>query len=208
MNRRHTGFTLIELMVVGALISIMMAIAVPSFVSFISRYRATSAINDFLQGVTLTRSEALKRGHRVLMMPNNSVGVPSVAGNWKYGWTIFCDSNGNNAYDVPPPGSSQDCVSRVDPRDELIFQHAALPATIAVALAGGAAGIPFTDGTSKTYVSFDGTGYPRQIGGAILSGGIQMKDTTGSASNLRTLCLTLFGRPRIFKDTPDDCTSG
>ena len=198
MSTRRAGFTLIELLVVVALVAIMLVIAVPSFTSFISNYRVTSAVNDFLQGITLTRNEALKRGRRVMMMPNTSAGAPSVTGDWRKGWTIFVDTNNNQTLDPAEAAAGN-----------LIYQHSALDASIAVTDAGGSASAPFTDGASKTYISFDGTGYPRQLppGGA-LTGGIVFTDTTGSSINARTLCLASLGRPRIVKDVPETCAAG
>ncbi len=182
--RSRAGFTLIELMIVTVLIAIMLAIAVPSFTSFISNYRATAAINDLLQGIVLTRGEALKRGRRVSMAP--------VGGDWRNGWTVFVDTaNGN-----PPVYVAG---------QELIFQHDKLPASITIS--GSTAAAPF-NGTN--YIAFDGSGYARQVSplGAALSGGIVVLDTTGPNSNRRTLCLVLSGRPRIVRNTVETCTSG
>jgi type IV fimbrial biogenesis protein FimT len=190
MNPRRAGFTLIELLIVVAMISIMLVIAVPSFTSFISNYRATSAINDILQGVTLTRNEALKRGRRVTMAP--------ISADWRNGWIIFIDStsggNNNQSWDTG---------------EEIIFQHDKLPSSITVA-GPGATLVPFLDsGNGRSYVAFDGTGYPRTALGGLssVSNGIAIKDTTGSSINIRTLCLATMGRPRIVK-TVDACTSG
>ncbi len=205
-SARRAGFTLIELLIVVALISIMLVIAVPSFTSFISNYRVTSAMNDFLQGVTLTRTEAIKRSRRVLMVPNDSSGAPSIAGEWKYGWTVFVDANSNNAYDVPPLGPPP--PPPAPPFDTLIFQHDSLPVSIVVTDASGGPAKPFTDGSSRTYVSFDGSGYPRQLPpSAVLTGGIVFTDTTGSSVTKRTMCLATLGRSRIVKGL-DPCTSG
>ena len=201
MNARRAGFTLIELLIVVALISIMLVIAVPSFTAFISSNRVTSAVNDFLQGVTLTRNEAIKRGRRVMMMPNTSAGIPSVAGDWKYGWTIFVDTNNNQALDNAEVGAGN-----------LIFKHEVLAESIALRDSGGSANMPFTDSASKTYISFDGTGYPRELGGAGLTAGmhgIVVTDTTGSSINVRTLCLANLGRPRVVKGLdPNNCAGG
>ena len=197
MKRRHRGFTLIELLVVVAMISIMLAIAVPSFRSFISNYRVTSAVNDFLQGIAVTRNEALKRGRRVVMMPNDSTGTPSVTGNWKYGWTVFVDVNNNNVLDSAEISGGN-----------LVFKHEALPTAITLTAPQSATSVPFTDGTSKTYVSYDGTGYARTLAGASIGTGqrgIVMTDTT----NIRTLCMGILGRTRILKglDTAS-CANG
>ncbi len=201
MNARRAGFTLIELLVVIAVISIMLVIAVPSFTSFISNYRATSAVNDFLQGITLTRNEALKRGRRVMMMPNSSSGTPSVTGDWKYGWTIFVDTNNNLTLDTAEVTAGN-----------LIYQHAGLDASIAIRDPAGGAGTPFTDSANRTYISFDGTGYPREVLplSGVVKGGIELTDRIGtSVRNVRTLCLANLGRPRIVKDLPTEtCASG
>ncbi len=199
MNRHRAGFTLIELMVVMAIIAIMLMLAVPSFASFISNYRATSATNDFLQGVTLTRGEALKRGRKVLMLPNTANGTPSVSGSWTNGWTIFVDSNANQIYDSTA--------------DELIFQHSALQATIRTSgftSLGAASSTAFLDGT-KTYIQFDGTGFPRLLASAaVQAGGIVITDVTVSAQqttrNTRTLCVGRMGRAQVVQGVdPSSC---
>ena len=182
MKRSSRGFTLIELLFTVALIGIMIAIAVPSFASFISNYRATSAVNDLLEAITLTRTEALKRGRRVTLAP--------IGADWRNGWTIFIDSGGA----TPPAWSGT---------EELIFRHDALPSTISIAAAGSAAS-PFG---GAGYVAYDGTGYARTTTSAVLSGGIVMTDQMASSTNIRTLCLALFGRPRIVKGV-DSCSSG
>ena len=194
MSAKARGFTLIEILFVLSLIGIMLAIAVPSFSSFISNYRATSAVNELMQGVTLTRGEALKRGRRVMMVPNysNTVTAPGPGGSWVNGWTVFVDVNGDKSYNSG---------------DTLIYRHDALPTSVVIT-AAGASTLAFS-GTN--YVSFDGTGYPRTAPPVVnvLNGGIVVTDSTGSISNVRTLCLANFGRPRIVSGAPaDPCTSG
>ena len=179
--KRERGFTLIELIFTVALISIMIGIAVPSFRTFISNYRATSATNDLLQGITLTRAEALKRGRKVTLSP--------IGGDWANGWTIFIDTG----VATPPVWASP---------EELIFTHSLLPTTVSVTGPNGT-GTPF----GGNYVAFDGTGYPRSTVGGILSGGVQIKDSMTTPNNIRTVCLSLLGRPRVITGAAD-CSSG
>lgn len=191
MNRPARGFTLIEILVVVSLIAILLAIAVPSFTSFISNYRATAAVNDLLQGITLARTEALKRGRRVTLLPNlgDAARTPSTTGSWSNGWTVFVDLNSNQTLDTT---------------DTLIYRHADLPPSIVVTGAGSFT-TPFSN---ANYVTFDGTGYPRTFANGQLVGGIVLTDRIATTTTKRTLCLSNFGRPRIVKDTTDACTSG
>lgn len=188
---RPHGFTLIELLVVVTMIGILLAIAVPSFTSFISNYRATAAVNDLLQGIMLTRGEALKRGRRVTMLPNmpDAARTPSTAGSWANGWTIFVDQNPNKA---------------LDSSEVVIFKHGDLPASTTISAPSGT-----TSFNNANYVSFDGTGYPTLYPTTgQLSGGVVITDQIRSIVNRRTLCMAGFGRPRIVKDTIETCVSG
>jgi type IV fimbrial biogenesis protein FimT len=186
MIRSSRGFTLIELLFTVSLIAIMIAIAVPSFVSFMSSYRATGAVNDLLESINLTRTEALKRGRRVTLSP--------IGGDWRNGWTVYADNNSTSA--ATP---SYDGVS--SPADELIFQHIALAPQISVAAPASSTGIF----GGLNYIAYDGTGYTRATTGAAsvtISGGIAFTDTSGSSVNVRTLCIATFGRPRIINTQP------
>ncbi len=197
MARDTRGFTLIELLFTLVLISIMLVIAVPSFVSFISGNRVTTTVNDFLQGVTLTRAEALRRGRRVTLMPLTApppTGIPQLNGEWRHGWAV-CD---------------QVNVGTGTCSGSILFQRQPVETSTALSDPGGAAGQPFTDAASKTYVSFDGQGYPRHLppDTSSLSGGILFIDKMGPAkSNVRKLCLAALGPARIAKDDTTPCTA-
>lgn len=79
-HRRKAGFTLTELLITIVIVGILSSIAIPSYSSFVARQRIKSASFDMLAMLTLTRSEAIKRGDLVTANPANS--------NWSQGWTI------------------------------------------------------------------------------------------------------------------------
>jgi type IV fimbrial biogenesis protein FimT len=83
MNRKPSGFTLIELMVVVALAAILAAMAAPSFKSFVSGQRVKTAASDFAMAAILARSEAIKRNADVTI-----TSVTAGATGWKDGWTV------------------------------------------------------------------------------------------------------------------------
>jgi type IV fimbrial biogenesis protein FimT len=65
MNRSRQGFTLIELMVVVALIAILLTVAVPSFRDFIAGKRVEGIASELATDLQFARSEAVSRNQSV-----------------------------------------------------------------------------------------------------------------------------------------------
>lgn len=77
------GVTLIEVMVVVAIIAIFAGIALPSYQSIIERNKLKDALQEFKGALQLARSEALKSGQDVTF----TVDLASeAAGAWCYGF--------------------------------------------------------------------------------------------------------------------------
>lgn len=85
------GFTLIEMLITIAIAGVLLAIAVPGFRSFIVNNSISAQTNDFVSGLAVARSEAIKRGIRV--------GVKAAGADFSSGWTIWADMNGNTTLD-------------------------------------------------------------------------------------------------------------
>ena len=87
------GFTLIEVMIVIAILSILAGIALPAFNTLIASNRLAGQANDLLSAFQLARSEAVTRGNRVSVCASSSgttcTGVP-----WNTGWMVFDESPG------------------------------------------------------------------------------------------------------------------
>jgi len=70
--KNSTGFTLIELMIVVAIMSILMTVGLPSFQSIINDSRLTSTSNAMLSAYQLARSEAIKQHKNVYVTTADS----------------------------------------------------------------------------------------------------------------------------------------
>jgi type IV fimbrial biogenesis protein FimT len=92
------GFTLIETMVVVAIIAILASIAAPSFQSLIRKTHLTAASSALQVSLSLARSEAVKRGTDARV----TVAAAGTAGSWVNGWTVFVDGTANANGGVAP----------------------------------------------------------------------------------------------------------
>ena len=131
-KERQRGLSATELLVVLAVASILLAVAVPSLYGFIQRQRLSAAANEFHAAVSLTRSEAIRRGARVDLMPAKN------GSDWSQGWIVYIDRNGNR---------------KLDGGDQLMLSHGPVPAGIAIKGA-------FTDSASQ-YLAYGGNGRTR-----------------------------------------------
>jgi type IV fimbrial biogenesis protein FimT len=82
-HRSAAGFTLVELLAVVAVLSIVMAIAAPSFSSFAANQRLRGASTDLVTTLVAARSEAIKRNAPVTV----SAAADGESVNWGRGWT-------------------------------------------------------------------------------------------------------------------------
>ncbi len=90
------GFTLIELMVVLAIIAIMASIGVPGFQSMIQNSRLTSTTNNLLSTLQYARSEAVTQRATITVSPLNGA-------DWASGTLIM--KNTVKLRETPPAGA-------------------------------------------------------------------------------------------------------
>ena len=81
--RKKSGFTMVELVIVIAIIAILASIAVPNLLRWLPNYRLRSATQDLFNNIQLTKLTAIKR--------NTNCAVTFLADRY----TVFVDTNGN-----------------------------------------------------------------------------------------------------------------
>ena len=94
----NRGFTLIELMVVVALVAVFALIGIPSYRSITTTNRMATEMNAFVGDLQFARSEAIKRGQFVTICAS-STGAACLGANttnWTPGWIVFADANNND----------------------------------------------------------------------------------------------------------------
>jgi len=79
--QRGSGFTLLELMVVMAIVAVLATLGAPNFRDLLLNQRLVAAAQAFNAALSLARTEAIRRSASVSV-------VPSAASNWSAGWTV------------------------------------------------------------------------------------------------------------------------
>lgn len=109
MKRAQAGFTILELMVVVAIVGVLMAVAVPAMGDFIRNGRITAAANDVMAALHFTRSEAIKRRQPVTLctsanaiQANNTANPNAGCADSEFltGWIVFVDLNQDGVRDA------------------------------------------------------------------------------------------------------------
>jgi type IV fimbrial biogenesis protein FimT len=153
-RHRVRGFTLVELVIVVAIVGIGATIAMPSLSQALAAQRLRAGATDLSSSLMLARSEAIKRGGQVRVAPLNGA-------DWTSGWRVVGVTEGDQIDRKDKLGEGV-LVSRAP--GTVVYERTGrltTPGTVRVQLAAYAG-----DPGRTTCISIDPSGLPRQAMGA------------------------------------------
>jgi type IV fimbrial biogenesis protein FimT len=174
-----------ELMVVLAIASVVLGLAVPNFRTFMRNSRLVSAANDLLGSISLARTEAIKRQLPVAVCATADPNAtpPVCSGAWTQGassaWVVWVDAD-------------NDWVPDNNVNEPVLQRHVALDNTITVR----------SDNNGRIKYQLTGFSSPPS-GGITPTANVAICDLRGTAmtfnglSAARAVRVSATGRPRV-----------
>ena len=176
----QAGYTLVELLVVMALGTILLSIAVPPMTEMLNTQRSNAASSTFLASLNLARVEAIKRNARVIVCKSAAGLSCELTGGWDQGRIMFHDANNNAALDAD---------------EQLIERFGAMPE-----------GLSLTGNTQvANYVSYSASGSAKLMSGAFQAGTFTLCVAAVPGANVQQIVLSSTGRARSKKGVATDC---
>lgn len=100
LSRCQWGYSLVELLVVLAIVAVLINLASPFLFSVVQDYRLTVQINQLVGTLQFSRSEAIKRGSSITVCSSNN-GMTCGA-SWQNGWIVLSGSTVIKSYPAQP----------------------------------------------------------------------------------------------------------
>lgn len=185
MKSKHSGFTLIELIITMAIAAAVLTLGVPGLRELIRNNSRTAYVNDFVSSLNLARSEAVKRSAQVVICKSttgsacNTSTCASGTNCWEKGWLTFVDS---------------DADGTLDSGEQILKFHQELGQVFTLR----------TDSNFSNWVAFLADGSSKGSGG-LPNGTFNICDSRGT-SEARYIAINSVGRSMVRKyQTGDTC---
>ena len=183
MNKKNHGFTLIELIVTLAVVSILLLTGIPALNQMTTSNRLVTQINSIAGSLSLARSESIKRGESITLCGSTD-GETCDTSNWESGWIVFSDADNNAVLN----SASELMLKIVDP------------------FSGGST-LRLSQSDSASVVRYKSDGSLRDIDPAITSinnmGTFTLCDSSASVTKAKAINVNPLGRVSRAEDTDD-----
>ena len=91
---KHAGFSLLELIIIMAIIAMFSAFAAPSYTSLIDNQHKLTALSAFQHSVHLARTETNKTLEYIVICPSqDGLNCTQNTNNFSYGWITFINED-------------------------------------------------------------------------------------------------------------------
>jgi type IV fimbrial biogenesis protein FimT len=101
-ERRSSGFTMLELVIVIAIVGVLIGLGVPSFKYVTTANRIASEVNGLLGDMQFARAEAIKEGQTVVVCVSSN-GTSCSTNPWNNGWIVCSDPANDGSCDAGEP---------------------------------------------------------------------------------------------------------
>jgi prepilin-type N-terminal cleavage/methylation domain-containing protein len=119
LNRKHAGFTLVEIMIVVAIIALLAAIAVPGFLRARKRSQASKILNDLRMIDAAVDQYAIETNKK----SNDTVGVTDWTAYVKKGSILY--NTGANLFGTAYGAQTVDTIPQVNSGDYALLSDVA-----------------------------------------------------------------------------------
>ena len=177
---RQDGYTLAELLVSIAIVSTVVAAAVPEMANMLASMRLRSGMSALCDGLRLTRDEAIRRNGRVAMCKSADGRRCTKQGDWSQGWIIFHDPNNN---------------ADVDPGESVLYSEPPMTGTIHVS-----GNTPVSN-----YVSYTSFGKAKLLSDAFQAGHFTVCAHSATSTEAYLVYIGILGQPRVEKSQVGQC---
>ncbi|WP_022982333.1 GspH/FimT family pseudopilin [Ideonella sp. B508-1] len=181
-HAREAGVTLIELMVSLVVLTILLLIVAPSFVSLMATNKVRTTASDLETALAEARSQAIRLGKRVTVCKSSDGSDCTTSGDWSQGWITFVDTTRS--------GSS----AAVDSGETVLTHGQAVHGGLVVVGGGGV----------TQFVSYAPDGQAKLMNGDIQTGTLRICSTSTALDDdhrARDLALTGTGRISVTQTT-------